>query len=529
MKAPETLPSSGVSAERRRSNSRKFAALDRDAAVARLMGWLVVLVLGVAGARESVAASDTRILLAVVDGCRADYLAPEHMPRVFAAAQQGVIGKAHHSVLPTVTRVNASTLVTGCLPARHGLVANALFVPELNPAGSISTGSRQKLLAVQETWGGRLLAVPTLAELLAERGQTFLACSSGSSGSATLLNPTGTGGGILHPEFCVPESRTKHMYETIGPKPEETIPARAKMQWMTDAYLKLGVPEVNPGVTVLWFTDPDHSAHDKGIGAAETMAGLRFADEQIGRILDFHRARGTKLNVFVTADHGFATHNGRFNLRGALEKGGWLARIKPVIIDGAIYLPKEHEREIPAIVSSLQADATIGPIFTPAKSRGSWRGLAPGTFSHDATGNNHPHGAQIVVYPKWNGATNAAGFAGTVEAGGIAGHGDTSPWEINAVFAAFGPDIKAGVRSDLPSSNADLAPTILSLAGVPVPKHMDGRVLREILVGGPFPEGARVRRTVRQVKSPDGNYVATMRLTEVAGHRYVDEVSANHK
>lgn len=473
-------------------------------------------------------ASDARILLIVVDGCRADYLTPELMPHCLAAAQRGVIGTAHHSVLPTVTRVNASTLVTGCLPAKHGLVANALFVPELNATGSISTGSREKLLAVQEKWGGRLLATPTLAELLAQQGQQFLACSSGSSGSATLLNPTGGGAGTLHPEFCIPASRMQHAYRVVGPKPDETVPARAMMQWMAEAYLKLGVPEADPRVTVLWFTDPDHSAHEKGIGAPETSAGIRFADEQIGRILDFHQQRGTKVNVFITADHGFATHNGKFNLKGALEKDGWLARVKPVVIDGAIYLPKEHEREIPAVVRSLQADQTIGPIFTPAKSRGSWQGIAPGTFSHDSTGNNHPHNAQIVVYPKWNRDRNAAGYAGTIEAGGIAGHGDTSPWEINAVFAAFGPDIKTGLRSEVPSSNADLAPTILFLADVPVPKSMDGRVLREILVGGPPPEKLRVRQTTREVKSP-GGYVATQRISEVAGHRYVDEVSARHE
>jgi predicted AlkP superfamily pyrophosphatase or phosphodiesterase len=178
--------------------------------------------------------------------------------------------------------------------------------------GGISTRSRQKLLAVQEKWGGRLLATPTLAELLSQQGRKFLACSSGSSGSATLLNPTGDGAGTLHPEFCIPAARMQHAYEVVGLKPEETVPARAMMQWMTDAYLKLGVPENDPRVTVLWFTDPDHTAHRKGIGALETSAGLRFADEQIGRLLDFHRERGVKVNVFITADHGFATH-GKFN------------------------------------------------------------------------------------------------------------------------------------------------------------------------------------------------------------------------
>ncbi|MSU57128.1 MAG: alkaline phosphatase family protein [Pedosphaera sp.] len=497
-----------------------------NAALRRLWFVALIAIVPTTTARQN---SDTRILLVVLDGFRSDYFTPELMPRCYAAAQQGVIGTTHHSVLPTVTRVNAATLVTGCLPSKHGLVANSLFVPALNPTGSISTGSRPKLLAVQEKWGGRLLATPTLAELLAQRGQKFLACSSGSSGSATLLNPTGDGAGILHPEFCVPAANARHMYDVIGAKPEETVPARAMMRWMTDAYLKLGVPEYDPRVTVMWFTDPDHSAHAKGIGASEPVAGIRFADEQLGRIFDLHRARGLKVNVFIVADHGFATHSGRFNVAATLEATGWMRRANPVVIEGAIYLPKELERDVAAIVRTLQADETMGPIFTAARSRGSWQGIAPGTFSHDLAGGNHPHTAQIVVYPKWNAATNAAGFAGTVEAGGIAGHGATSPWEINAVFAAFGPDIKAGVRSEVPTSNADLAPTILFLAGIPIPRTMDGRVLHEILVGGPAPDKLKVRRQTWTTKSPDGKYSATLQASLVAGRRYVDEVNARHE
>ncbi len=471
----------------------------------------------------------TRILLVVLDGFRSDYFTPELMPRCHAASQKGVIGKAHHAVLPTVTRVNAATLVTGCLPARHGLVANMLYVPEIDRSGAVSTGSRRKLLALAEAWGGRLLAAPTLAELLAERGHSLLACSSGSSGVSTVLNPTSTGAGILHPEFCVPESQTRHMYEIVGPKPPETEPAREMMRWMTDAYLKLGVPEHDPRVAVLWFTDPDHTAHDKGVGARETLEGIRIADEQLGRVFDFHRARGTRLNVFIVADHGFATYGGRFNVAAALDAKGWMRRAKPVIIDGAIYLPMEHRNDLAGMVRALQDDPSIGPIFTPAKSPGGWEGNVPGTLSHDVVGGGHPHGAQIVVYPKWTAASNAAGYPGTVEAPGAAGHGATSPWEIQGVFAAFGPDIKAGVCSHVPTSNADLAPTIAFLAGIPVPKTMDGRVLHEILTGGPSPGALNIQRQTWTVKSPHTNYTAILRASLVEGRRYVDEVSASHE
>lgn len=54
---------------------------------------------------------------------------------------------------------------------------------------------------------------------------------------------------------------------------------------------------------------------------------------------------------------------------------------------------------------------------------------------------------------------------------------------MNGVFLAYGPDIRPGVPVD-GAQIIDLAPTILHLMGEPVPDHMDGRVLTEILPDG---------------------------------------------
>jgi predicted AlkP superfamily phosphohydrolase/phosphomutase len=54
---------------------------------------------------------------------------------------------------------------------------------------------------------------------------------------------------------------------------------------------------------------------------------------------------------------------------------------------------------------------------------------------------------------------------------------------MNGIFLAYGAAIRAGAGTD----NAclyDLAPTILHLMGEPVPEHMDGRVLSEVIVDG---------------------------------------------
>ena len=49
----------------------------------------------------------------VVDGLRPDDVTAEVMPRLTAIGRRGIVFNAHHSVFPTVTRVNASSMVTG--------------------------------------------------------------------------------------------------------------------------------------------------------------------------------------------------------------------------------------------------------------------------------------------------------------------------------------------------------------------------------------------------------------------------------
>src|SRR5438477_12998767 len=55
-------------------------------------------------------------LVIVVDGLRPDYVTREVMPRVYRLGQRGIVFTEHHSVFPTVTRVNVSSIVTGAYP-----------------------------------------------------------------------------------------------------------------------------------------------------------------------------------------------------------------------------------------------------------------------------------------------------------------------------------------------------------------------------------------------------------------------------
>ena len=52
---------------------------------------------------------------------------------------------------------------------------------------------------------------------------------------------------------------------------------------------------------------------------------------------------------------------------------------------------------------------------------------------------------------------------------------------VNGTFIAYGPDIKKNLEID--AKIYDVAPTILHMFGIPIPKDMDGRVLKEIFKG----------------------------------------------
>lgn len=135
-----------------------------------------------------------RIVVLVVDGLRPDAITEEDAPTLARLRDEGVDFTNSHSVFPTVTRVNAATLVTGAQPSTHGIVGNEMYVPAVDPARAFSTQDHRRLVRLDEVSGGRLTLVPTLAERLHARGLTLAAVSSGSTGSAWLLNPRAASG-----------------------------------------------------------------------------------------------------------------------------------------------------------------------------------------------------------------------------------------------------------------------------------------------------------------------------------------------
>jgi predicted AlkP superfamily pyrophosphatase or phosphodiesterase len=471
-------------------------------------------------------------LLLVLDGLRPDHVTPDIMPNLYALGQRGVVFTNHHSVYPTLTRVNSSSISTGAYPERHGILGNSVFFPRVDANRFLDTGQRSNLETIQTDQDGVLLTSTTLGETLQVHGRKMLAVGAGTSGSVFLLNHKVSGGAILHTDYALPETLHARVVGELGPAPGESHPNDPRNRRAVDSFLKVGLPAVNPSVTVMWLSDPDTTAHALGMGDPTTVEALRRVDREVANIQAGLKALGLldTYNIWVTSDHGFATYTGAADIRTLLKPfAGTLADGSPRVVNGetAIYVRDGNRQVIAGIVRALQKTSGVGAIFTRAPKPGSLLGSVEGTLSFDAVRWNHARSGDILYSPDWTDGKNMYGIAGTSASNGVAGHGSSSPFEIHNTLMAAGPDIRQGARLSAPSGNVDFAPTFLHLLGIAIPSTMQGRPLLEALRTA---TGAQAAPTVRQLqqiaRTSDGSYTQTAFFSVVHSgateYRYLD-------
>ena len=104
---------------------------------------------------------------------------------------------------------------------------------------------------------------------------------------------------------------------------------------------------------------------------------------------------------------------------------------------------------------------------------------------------------------------------------GAGSHGGGSESELHNTLIATGPSFKSRFESRKPSGNIDLAPTILHLLGLPIPDHLEGRVLSEALIKPPSHDE---EDTVVRYRTKTANSIKKVRTGEV---EYLCEFGSN--
>ncbi len=469
------------------------------------------------------------ILIIVWDGLRPDMVTAEHTPYLDAAAKRGVFCPASHASFPTATRINASSLATGCYPARHGIVDNELYIPVVDPTRATSCADWRALQRMADAEGGPLLTAPTLGEILRDAGLRLACVGSGSPGTTYLTNST-VAGPVVNWAVAWPSGLQMRINETHGAMLPETSTSVERTDFVLRVLLDVLVPEYRPDVVVAWLTEPDHAQHAHGLRSPEALEALRYLDgalEQLVAKLEAAAPRGA-LDCILISDHGFSTIAEPIDVNTALVDAGLKGAPDTndiVCASNSLYLNGNARDRLAEVVEFLQCQPWIGAVLL----RDDLLHVAPGSMPQSAVFGYHPRSAEVMYANRWWDGANVYGAPGSIVQGSsmAATHGSASPYDINNTLIAWGPSFKESVVSSAPCGIVDIAPTVLHLLGLAAAPSMEGRVLQEILRDGPEPDNLPVTSSAREalLLTPDGLRRQTATYSAVAGHTYLDQIA----
>ncbi|MCH7736574.1 MAG: alkaline phosphatase family protein [Chloroflexi bacterium] len=473
------------------------------------------------------------ILVFVFDGLQPAQVNPRLMPNLSAFADGGVTFANHHSVFPTVTRVNASSMVTGMNPGGHGLAGNRLVIRDFDPLQAM--GAMEPELTKVAKAGVPVLLAPTLAEVLAQQGKEYVAIGVGTSGNAYLHNPTAedSGGATIHPTFALPRELHESLIDRFGPWPDEAVPNTSRLAHATRIMTEYVLPERMPAVALIWSSEPDRAQHAAGVGSTLSDTAVKEADGQFGYLMQWLRetGRAEDTDVIVASDHGYSTISATVGVEALVKEAGFASGGGPggVIVaqnGGAalFYTPKGDLDTAQRLASWLMAQPWCGTITASDAVAG-----IPGTLPASLVGNQGPRAPELTLSFLWESTANQAGYPGSVYSTsgepGTGQHGSMSRHEMHNILFAGGPSFRSNIKVETPSGNLDLAPTVLRVLGIPGGGEMHGRVLEEALVDGPNAADVEWSTQLHHAEHNLGEmvYRQQIKISTVGATSYVDE------
>jgi hypothetical protein len=478
-------------------------------------------------------------IIFVFDALRRDMITAELAPELRAFIDAGSDFPSSRCVFPSVTRVNASALACGAAPGATGVVANKVYDPAVFPGELLHTGLHDHIQAAERAYRGRFVSAVTLGDALAEHGRKLAVVSSGSAGTTHLLDPRAAWHG--HVRLCMsdwrascPDRYAVEILRRFGPIPPGAKPNVERIALQTRIALEAVLPEIEPDVLVMWFSDPDSTYHYCGIGSPESREAIRNVDRQFGRMLELWRSAPDRdrCQVFVCSDHGQVTARERIHVKQQMREsglpigsalGGEHVFAGSTGYHGAIRVRSGDAREAGRLARWLLARPWCGHVFTPGGD--GVRGSVPGTLDRAMLMLGEDRAPDVYYTMRsddqpnnWNVPGSCFFDSSEVRVGGGV-HGGLNVLEMNNLLAAQGSLFRSAYRSPWPASQTDIVPTILHALELPVPATATGRVLGEALVERgfepPAPQSAEVSAETASSRQ-------CVRLWRVGGTRYVD-------
>lgn len=481
----------------------------------------------------------TRIVILVCDGLRPDRIDPVRTPTLARLRSEGVSYPQSRTVFPSETRVAAASLVTGCLPGDHGLLANDFYDPAIFSARAIATASGHDL-AELERIRGRLLDRITLAERLAAAGLRYAAVSTASQGTSRILaaGARAPHGFVWspHPGIETPGA-TGAVEAAIGSSPNHTIPRVAEIDYAARVLTDYVLPQIDPDVAIFWSGEPDTTYHYRGIGSADAARAERAADDALARILEWRMRAGEaeRTQVVVVSDHGHVTGIERIDIAALLRDGGWpVAEGTPgaddlVVVPGSVSFVhglSDGSRRAHEFIAWLGDQDWFGAAFA--------RRSIAGRSTLAELGLSHRAAPDLAFTLRQDDGMAPDGTIGRClyDAAlpvGAGMHGGLHPLEMANVLMMHGSRFRSGASINAHAGILDIVPTILDLLGLSA-DGARGRRLREAYAT--VPDSAAEENlgdvTRHELLLPEASSgLLVLRRSHVGTASYIDGLASN--
>lgn len=295
------------------------------------------------------ASSPHNLILFVADGLRHYAVNADRSPTIWKLSQKGVLFTNTHSIFPTLTMANASTLSTTHLLADTGVFSNTLYsgfpvphannsvTPFLEDDGVLSDMDThfdrnlldgETVLQAARLAGYATAAVgkvgPALLQLLPDRSNADIILVDDQTGNpvgiplSSSMKAALTGAGL---PLMTPSRGSNGQggnFQTAGTLSANTVQQGYFTSAATKAVLPLLKNSGKPFLMVFWSRDPDGTQHNQGdslnsitpgINGPTSFAAIKNADSDLQSLLSTLDSLGLSAttNVVVTSDHGFST------------------------------------------------------------------------------------------------------------------------------------------------------------------------------------------------------------------------------
>ncbi|MFN9155212.1 MAG: alkaline phosphatase family protein [bacterium] len=410
-----------------------------------------------------------RVILVVCDGLGRDWLGKGHTPFIDGCLRMGLRPADHRAVFPSVTRVSAASIATGCFPGSHGLYGNQVALMEHGRLVVSDVGLPGFVVHLRAVTG-HALRRRTMADRLAAAGLRQVAYSNVSAGAAYFLDPEHSGW-VLHRSGSygpggVALQGADHLAISHDLDGDRV---------MTERFCTQVVPDNDIAVGILWLANPDLTLHHQAVGGPEHLEALHVVDSLVEKTLGAVERARERADILV----GLCSDHGHEAIGDSIHVGRWLA---------SKGLANELEQGRIAVASQ----GTAGLIYSTPDARAilleriekmahePWAGRILDVDDLRALG----LGGDDALAAAVDTAPNARGIPGNrwlVADGekaaeiGCGHHGGIGPDETRPFLALMHPQVAPSVIEHS-TSLPDIAPTLLRFLGQPC-DGMEGRSL----------------------------------------------------